>query len=335
MTGPDVPGGREHLPRRPNWRCRVCGTDWPCLAARSLLPLEYLRDRVGLSVYLATMLQEAMTDLHRLNPELGPDPARMYARFLGWAAPRRNPDPADDGATRGYRTSMENPDPHSAEPTDAEPQQFMPLPRDTGVDHAALTRSMAELVELLGGEPLPDSATSKEWRIRAWQTLRASAGEPPQEEWFVPLVRAGVYEPDPSFNARFIGPAVAWFGSPRVQTVLLGYLRTGTNQERAGAARAWYWSERADHRYVGPYTPTQDAEDEDASEKRRWEWQETALREFVANDNLGVRVCILPGLVLNPAKHRPELRDLVAEAVHIARTSPNAYLRHRVGAQLT
>ncbi|MEO3748117.1 hypothetical protein [Plantactinospora sp. B5E13] len=101
MTGPDVPVGRQHLPRRPTWLCRICGTDWPCLAARSLLPLDYLRDQTGLCVYLATMLQEALTDLHRLNPQPGPDPTRMYARFLGWAAPNRRPDPPDDDATRG------------------------------------------------------------------------------------------------------------------------------------------------------------------------------------------------------------------------------------------
>ena len=48
----------------------------------------YIKDPVGLSVYLATMLQQAVEDLYRLNPDPGPDPQRMYARFLGWTAPR-------------------------------------------------------------------------------------------------------------------------------------------------------------------------------------------------------------------------------------------------------
>jgi hypothetical protein len=33
-------------------------------------------------------MQEAIADLHRLNPAGGPDPKAMYARFLGWAEPR-------------------------------------------------------------------------------------------------------------------------------------------------------------------------------------------------------------------------------------------------------
>ncbi|GAB3965486.1 hypothetical protein GCM10027615_10490 [Plantactinospora veratri] len=39
-------------------------------------------------IYLATLLQAAIEDLHRLNPDTAPDPARMYARFLGWVRPR-------------------------------------------------------------------------------------------------------------------------------------------------------------------------------------------------------------------------------------------------------
>ncbi|MEQ4300852.1 hypothetical protein ABNF97_05575 [Plantactinospora sp. B6F1] len=35
------------------------------------------------------MLQAAIEDLHRLNPDTAPDPARTYARFLGWVRPRR------------------------------------------------------------------------------------------------------------------------------------------------------------------------------------------------------------------------------------------------------
>ncbi|MFY1690348.1 hypothetical protein [Plantactinospora sp. WMMB782] len=78
MTGP-APGGRRtgreadgrperaHLPQRPAWLCRACGVEWPCLAEA---------------------FAAAMGDLYLLNPEPGPDPARMYARFLGWVAPR-------------------------------------------------------------------------------------------------------------------------------------------------------------------------------------------------------------------------------------------------------
>lgn len=82
------PARPSHLPRRPLWLCRACAAEWPCLTARTLLVIEYVVDPVGLSVYLASMLQVAMADHRRLSREPGPDPARMYARFLGWAKPR-------------------------------------------------------------------------------------------------------------------------------------------------------------------------------------------------------------------------------------------------------
>ncbi|MEO3745208.1 hypothetical protein [Plantactinospora sp. B5E13] len=77
-----------HLPQRPLWLCRVCVVDWPCLAARSLLTVEYVDDPVALHVYLATMLQAAVDDLYRLNPDPGPDTGQLYQRFLAWARPR-------------------------------------------------------------------------------------------------------------------------------------------------------------------------------------------------------------------------------------------------------
>lgn len=79
---------RPHLSQRPIWLCRVCGAEWPCLTARTLLPIDHYADPLTLHAYLATMLQAALEDLHQLNPESGPDPARMYARFLGWVRPR-------------------------------------------------------------------------------------------------------------------------------------------------------------------------------------------------------------------------------------------------------
>lgn len=51
---------------------------------------------------------------------------------------------------------------------------------------------------------------------------------------------AAVYDPDPSFCRWFVEPALYAFGRRRVMTALLGYLRTGTTAEIAGAQRAWY-----------------------------------------------------------------------------------------------
>jgi len=85
MTSP----GQPHTPLRPTWLCRACAAPWPCLTARSLLVVEYTDNRVGLSVYLGSALYAAIDDLYRLNPNPGPDPAAMFHRFLGWAAPPR------------------------------------------------------------------------------------------------------------------------------------------------------------------------------------------------------------------------------------------------------
>ncbi|MBT3163069.1 hypothetical protein HTV80_08110 [Streptomyces sp. Vc74B-19] len=60
------------------------------------------------------------------------------------------------------------------------------------------------------------------------------------EEFFDPLMAAAVYDPDPSFCRWFVEPALYAFGRRRVMTALLGYLRTGTTAEIAGARRAWY-----------------------------------------------------------------------------------------------
>ncbi|MGC4863924.1 flavin reductase [Micromonospora sp. DT53] len=65
---------------RPSWRCRVCGAAWPCSPARLALLGEYREDRIGLLVYLATLLYEAAGDL------AGHD--RLTDRFLTWARAR-------------------------------------------------------------------------------------------------------------------------------------------------------------------------------------------------------------------------------------------------------
>ncbi|MFE9916144.1 hypothetical protein ACFYPG_13405 [Micromonospora sp. NPDC005553] len=79
---------RPHLPLRPLWLCRVCAAPWPCPIARLALRQEYAHDRIGLSIYLCTVLHEAAHDLYLLNPHDGPDPAALFTRFLGWARPR-------------------------------------------------------------------------------------------------------------------------------------------------------------------------------------------------------------------------------------------------------
>ncbi|MEU2611809.1 hypothetical protein ABZ570_09530 [Micromonospora sp. NPDC007271] len=49
--------------------------------------MEYRNDRVALSVYLASMMGEAVEDLRKLNPEPELDQGQVFGRFLGWTKP--------------------------------------------------------------------------------------------------------------------------------------------------------------------------------------------------------------------------------------------------------
>ncbi len=73
---------------RPLWLCRVCAAPWPCQPARLLLTMDYRRDRVGLSVYMAGMLFDATGDLIKLNPNSVPPPGELFERFLAWTRRR-------------------------------------------------------------------------------------------------------------------------------------------------------------------------------------------------------------------------------------------------------
>ncbi len=74
-------------------------------------------------------------------------------------------------------------------------------------------------------------------------------------------------------------------------------------------------------------------EDLDAVADLVSEWRETALREFVMNEDLDVRRCIIPGLPLRAGRYPADLHELVQEAVRIARAHPDDYIRHRVEIQ--
>ncbi|MFC5718695.1 hypothetical protein ACFP1Z_00685 [Streptomyces gamaensis] len=221
---------------------------------------------------------------------------------------------------------------------------FMALPDRTADDRAEFHSCLVELFRLMGDQPPPrgkdDEDAAWAWESEARKRLREGLEDRQlPERWFDPLVRTAVLDPNPSFNRQFVEPAVDSFGRRRVLTVLLQYLRTGTNQERAGAARAWYWAQVSvsftgkDSAGKWILTPESQAE-VDAVADLSAEWSEATLREFVANDDLDVRCCILPGLSLKPERHPAELHGLVAEAVHIARTHPDGYLRHRVEHQV-
>lgn len=231
-----------------------------------------------------------------------------------------------------------------SEPDDAAdkpPLTFMALPSPCGDSHAIFCRCLAVLADLLGADIGPEEPGTREWSRKSLTAIRLGlrARETLPGEFFGALIRAGIYDPNPSRNAHVIKPAVAAFGCLRVQTALLGYLRDGTSAERAGAARAWYWAS-AGWRWEsggcggGWWTHEKPADPDGSLAAVRQAWFEAALREFVANEDIDVRCGILPGLPLSTRRYPAELHGLVAEAISIARAHPHEYVRHRVEIQV-
>ncbi|MEU8971449.1 hypothetical protein AB0D11_19640 [Streptomyces monashensis] len=235
-------------------------------------------------------------------------------------------------ATDGHGTDAGGP----TEPV----QGFMALPGRTERREDVYEACLENVVRSLGLDVALETEREDLWTwghvVRAAIRDACRRGNLLSEESFDVLLRAAVHEPDPSFNRWFVEPALNAFGHMRVQIVLLGYLRKGTDPERAGAARAWYWSAlplrmpgvQAENRGAASRPETDDGSAVVA------EWNEAALREFVSNEHLDVRRCILPGLSLRKSAYPPELHDLVDAAVAMARSHPDEYIRHRVEHQV-
>jgi len=214
------------------------------------------------------------------------------------------------------------------------PQVFKPLPDRTTDGQRSFYDCLAEVFQVLGLELPPAPADQRGWEDRTRAVLRkacAPAANLPEQS-FAALLKTAVHDPDPSFNRQFIEPARDRFGLLRVRTALLEYLQLGTNAQRAGAARAWYWA-RFSTKQFSEQQETGQPESGD-SQTVLTEWNETALREFVTNEDLDVRRCILPGLRLNRSAYPPDLHPLVTTAISIARSHPDDYIRHRIEHQV-
>ncbi|WP_431945337.1 hypothetical protein [Actinacidiphila sp. bgisy167] len=130
--------------------------------------------------------------------------------------------------------------------TERTEQSFMALPDATEDTWEPFATRLVEVVRILGldvvPEPQPGGPLTWEHRARAALREACRQGMGLSEAAFDALVKAAVHDPNPSLNRGFIEPALNAFGRGRVRSALLGYLRTGSDLERAGAARAWYWS---------------------------------------------------------------------------------------------
>jgi hypothetical protein len=135
-----------------------------------------------------------------------------------------------------------------------------------------------------------------------------------------PMVRAAVMTRNPVAGRFLITPCVRSLGARRVLELLLRYMETGTDAEKAGAVSALYYA----------YDNPRDKEVDSLWEQARC-WM---LRELVANPDLQLRQRIIPMLQLEPDAYPEELRPLIPVAIDLARSHPDAYIRHRVEVQL-
>jgi hypothetical protein len=164
------------------------------------------------------------------------------------------------------------------------------------------------------------------------------------EIFFVPLLDAAVDEVNPSDNRRFVEPCMKHFGPRRVNEYLLSVVEFGTDVRRAGAVNALYWSQVALlFRNVSlDDLPPFDLEHATAESRTAymalqdvWERKKRLFLEtFVANASVEVRRSIIAALKLDPQAYPDNYRPLVAQAIAIARSHKDAYIRHRVEFQL-
>jgi hypothetical protein len=154
------------------------------------------------------------------------------------------------------------------------------------------------------------------WVFRTWLTVPG--------ELFDGMIRAAVYEVNPSTNDQFIQPCLRAFGVIAVNEALLTYLAEGSNFEKAGAVNALYWAQRMGESGI-PEVDISSIRD-----RKR----EMFLREFISNEDTNVRRSIIPSLNLDELVYPDELKPLVQQAILIARAQPDDYIRHRVEVQL-
>ena len=154
------------------------------------------------------------------------------------------------------------------------------------------------------------------------------------EKLFKPMIRAAVYEINPSANREFVKPCLAALGPDRVHRELLDYVERGSDFEIGGAVNALYWAasdlKPTDQEGVAlkpKEPPTGLAE---LFERKKCLF----LKTFVGNDHVEVRQSIIPSLEIDPSLYPDDLKPLVEEAIQIAQNHPDEFIRHRIKIKL-
>ena len=155
----------------------------------------------------------------------------------------------------------------------------------------------------------------------------------PQKKWFVldlfsaaylpkvllkDMLMAGILEQNPSANRGFIEICIREAGLKFVLRRLLHHIKHGNNREKAGAIQARYWA-------------THNRLNEDVDDLKM-EFKKLILHEFITNENLSIRMNVVP--FLEPDAYPTSLHEKFLEAATIARTHENEYIRHRISMQM-
>jgi hypothetical protein len=145
---------------------------------------------------------------------------------------------------------------------------------------------------------------------RRWFVFAALRQAPQQvvAPLFDRLIRAAVYETNPSYNRWFVEPCVHGVGGEKTIEALLRYFREGSDFEKAGAVNALYWARL--------FPPTQ-------------QLRRLFLEEFVRNSNIDVRRSLVATLTFDPGDYPREERELALEARRIALSHTDEYIRGR------
>ncbi|WP_446041229.1 hypothetical protein [Streptomyces sp. SID1121] len=200
----------------------------------------------------------------------------------------------------------------------------------SGTETGSFLMWVTEVARLLGYQDVamrPDDRHVRHLAGALRKPLLARDSLP--EELFGPLMAAAVYDPDPSFCRWFVEPAVYVFGRRRVRAALVGYLRTGTDAERAGAVRAWYCAcvsvrpERSPA--YGPGGVRDPALDE--SRDIADAWLEVSMRVFAEVADVRMRHRLLRWLPTSRAVCPPRLYELFESTVAVARDHSDPHLR--------
>jgi hypothetical protein len=154
------------------------------------------------------------------------------------------------------------------------------------------------------------------------------------EALYEPMIRASVYERNPSKNKAFVEPCVATFGLRRVNETLLEWFEDGSDLEKAAAVQAMCWASLIRGRNADRQRPEARVWFETVGDL--WMLQRCRLlREFVNNPSVVVRQRIAPHLDLRNASSYPEeFQPLVPQAIQIARSHADEYVRHRIEIQI-